>query len=118
MNGAASAKATQNTDTVFIDVARDFSPTPGGRYERESKWSGEEFRIRLLEPALRAGKRIVVDLDGAVGFTTSFLEEAFGGLVRTFGKEVIPRVTITANVRPARRRKAIEYIERAIGAAG
>ncbi len=99
---------------VFIDVAKDFSRTPGGRYISESKWSGEEFRQNHLEPPLRLGKTITVDLDGVVGITSSFLEEAFGGLVRVFGVDIVKRISFVAPTRPTRARKALEYVQRAI----
>lgn len=68
-----------------VSVAREFTVTPGGRYRRISEFSGEEFRQKLLEPAVRSGQPVVVDLDGVVGYGSSFLEEAFGGIVRTMG---------------------------------
>jgi hypothetical protein len=65
----------------MISVARDFSRTPGPRYVRQGNWSGEKFRKRL-EEELRQYERVVVDLDGTRGYGSSFLDEAFGGLVR------------------------------------
>lgn len=101
-------------EQVYIDVGRDFSTTPGGRYIRQTKWSGEEFRQVHLEPPLREGKLVVVDLDSPVGVSTSFLEEAFGGLIRVFGESVVSKIEIVARARPRRRRQALEYIKRAI----
>lgn len=70
-----------------IRVATDFTRTPGGRSPRNGKFNGEEFRTRWLEPALRdvPGKfdKVVVDLDGVDTYIGSFLEEAFGGLLRS-----------------------------------
>jgi hypothetical protein len=103
-------------DEVYIDVATDFSATPGGRYTSESLYSGQEFRETLLEPRIAERKRLVVNLDGPEGFTTSFLEEAFGGLVRKFGTAVVDRVRFIAKVRPNRARKAREYMTRAVNA--
>ena len=65
-----------------INVARDFTPYPGGRYRRHGKGSGQEFREQILLPILKAGGSAVIDLDGASGYPPSFLDEAFGGLVR------------------------------------
>lgn len=65
--------------TISIDT--DFSPFPAGRYRNDGPNSGERFRDDLLAPALRMEETQVL-LDGAVGFGSSFLEEAFGGLVR------------------------------------
>ncbi|MGO4619025.1 STAS-like domain-containing protein [Ensifer sp. 2YAB10] len=65
-----------------ISIARDFTPFPGGRYRRHGKGSGEAFREDVLVPLLKAGTDTTIDLDGASGYPPSFLEEAFGGLVR------------------------------------
>jgi hypothetical protein len=65
-----------------ISIANDFTRFPGGRYREHGKGSGELFREDFLLPVLRAGETAVVDLDGTSGYPSSFLEEAFGGLVR------------------------------------
>ncbi|MCW5319646.1 DUF4325 domain-containing protein [Verminephrobacter aporrectodeae subsp. tuberculatae] len=64
-------------------VAKHFSSYPGGRFKRISEFSGEEFRDDFLAPAIRRGDKVVVELDGVVGYGSSFLEEVFGGIVRT-----------------------------------
>ncbi|MGO3714173.1 STAS-like domain-containing protein [Alcaligenes aquatilis] len=70
--------------TRMIHVAKEFSPSPAARYIHEGPNSGERFRRDFLAPALRnsRGGRVVVNLEGVVGMGSSFLEEAFGGLVR------------------------------------
>jgi hypothetical protein len=69
-----------------IEVGADFSRTPGGRYINDGPDSGQLFRDRFLVPALRKsierGEKLVVVLDGPRGYLSSFLEEAFGGLIR------------------------------------
>lgn len=69
-----------------IKVSTDFSTTPGGRFICEGEYSGEKFRQDLLYPkykeALEKNEKLIVDFDGCYGYATSFLEEAFGGLVR------------------------------------
>jgi hypothetical protein len=65
-----------------IKVAADFSRHPAGRFFNDGKFSGEAFRQKFLEPALRANTPIRIDLDDVRGYGSSFLEEAFGGLVR------------------------------------
>lgn len=60
----------------------DFSEFPGPRYKRLGSYSGEEFRDDFLIPAINNYDDVVVDLDGAYGYGSSFLEEAFGGLLR------------------------------------
>jgi len=69
-----------------ISIAHDFSDTPGGRTYKDGPYSGEKFRQEILKPALEQAREtrsaVQVDLDEAEGFPSSFLEEAFGGLVR------------------------------------
>lgn len=67
-----------------IDVGVAFSRFPAGRFRSDGPHSGERFRDELLVAALRAGA-VTVLLDGAIGYGSSFLEEAFGGLVRCAG---------------------------------
>ena len=64
-----------------IDISRDFSDVPGGRFHSDGAYNGEDFRERLLVPALKKGA-VTVILDNTEGFGSSFLEEAFGGLIR------------------------------------
>ena len=68
-----------------ISVAQQFSPYPAGRYYDDGPNSGQRFREEHLLPALKSGEEVVVDLDGTLGYGSSFLEEAFGGLVREHG---------------------------------
>lgn len=70
---------------IKVSVAKDFTKYPSGRYKKNGNTSGEEFREKLLEPALKSGQQIEVFLDGTIGYGSSFLEEAFGGLVRNLG---------------------------------
>lgn len=65
-----------------INVAKDFTRFPSGRFKKNGSTSGEGFREDFLLPPLRAGEQITVELDGTIGYGSSFLEEAFGGLVR------------------------------------
>lgn len=68
--------------THKVEVAKDFSPYPGGRYPRHGEGNGQTFRERHLIPYLKASESVEVVFDNAAGFPASFLEEAFGGLVR------------------------------------
>lgn len=78
---------------INIVIAKDFSTTPFGRFMADSPFSAEKFRKDFLVPALRSGdQEVVVDFSGiALGVGSSFLEEAFGGLVR---KEGLPKTGI------------------------
>lgn len=65
-----------------VSVARDFHKYPGGRYPKHGKGNGEDFREEHILPFLKDGQKVVVVFDHAAGFPASFLDEAFGGLVR------------------------------------
>ncbi len=65
-----------------INISRDFSPYPAGRYKNDGKYTGEGFRDNFLKKALKNNDVVTVELDGTLGYGSSFLEEAFGGLVR------------------------------------
>lgn len=69
-----------------VRLATKFSPYLGGRYRDDGPYSGQEFREDFLVPwmtdAIRDHQLLVLDLDGVAGVPSSFLEEAFGGLLR------------------------------------
>lgn len=66
----------------IVTVATDFSRYPAGRFISDGRYSGERFREEYLRPALEKGEKVIVYLDGVMGYGSSFLEEAFGGLIR------------------------------------
>lgn len=68
--------------TKTINIPKDFSRYPAGRFISDGPFSGEGFRKKFLLPSLKRGESIRIELDGARGYGSSFLEEAFGGLVR------------------------------------
>lgn len=68
-----------------ISIANDFTEFPAGRYFQDGPFSGQRFREEILLPALQNHDRVVVNIDGTLGFGSSFLEEAFGGLIRVHG---------------------------------
>lgn len=78
---------------IQINIAKDFSDTPGGRYISEGENSGEKFRDEILLPryeyAEQHNEKLKINFDECWGFGTSFLEEAFGGLVRKLKKKGI-----------------------------
>lgn len=65
-----------------INVAQNFSRYPAGRYKTDGPYSGEQFRDEILRPVLDSNDTATIELDGVRGYGSSFLEEAFGGLVR------------------------------------
>jgi STAS-like domain of unknown function (DUF4325) len=74
---------------VKIDIAKDYNPYPAGRDEHDGPFNGQKFRKEILLPKFKEAldKKIplVVYLFGVKSFGSSFLDEAFGGLVRKEG---------------------------------
>ncbi|SDJ54227.1 Histidine kinase-, DNA gyrase B-, and HSP90-like ATPase [Paraburkholderia steynii] len=75
-----SRKRTR-TQHVEISIAKDFSPFPAGRFINDGPHSGEAFSNQIAE-SLDKADIVTIDLDGTYGLADSFLEAAFGGLVR------------------------------------
>lgn len=95
-----------------INVARDFSRYPAGRYVDDGPYSGAAFRDGILIPALKAGEEIAVELDGVRGYGSSFLEEAFGGLVRNgFSPDQIRQLITLQSADRSLVEEIEEYIE-------
>lgn len=67
----------------IINIGRDFSRFPVGRYLADGEANGQKFREQCLVPALMRADMVVIEFDDALGYGSSFLEEAFGGLVRS-----------------------------------
>lgn len=97
-----------------IDLAREFSPDIGPRYKADGPASGEELRERLLVPACELNHEVVVCLDGLTGYTASALEEAFGGLVRRLGPQVIGKVRLSSQTRERLVAQIEEYMIEAV----
>ncbi len=101
---------------ITVKISEDFTKTPGGRFIKDGEYSGEQFRNDILIPkyeeALSEGKKLFVDLDGCYGMPTSFLEEAFGGIVRIKGNKKIKDILkIKTEDRPDLEEKIWSYID-------
>ncbi len=74
------------SDTFRISIPHDYSPSPAGRTKGDGPFNGARFRDDFLAPRLRNaiahGRTLVVNFDDADSYSSSFLEEAFGGLIR------------------------------------
>lgn len=89
MNGQSNLATPSLDKDMDIDLAKKFSPYPSGRVADDGTFNGERFRTEHLEPALDylanstdQAEVLTVDIDGVRSFGSSFLEEAFGGLIR------------------------------------
>lgn len=99
-----------------ISIAKDFSKVPAGRYAEDGPKSGQIFREQFLAPALESGDSVLVDLDGTEGYGSSFLEEAFGGLIRKqrFGRaDLLSRLNFTSAADPSLLVEINQYLDEA-----
>lgn len=102
--------------SITINIAKDYTTTPGGRYKKEGKYSGEDFRETVLLPkyieAIKNKDKLIVELDGCYGFAPSFLDEAFGGLSRKLNnKHILDNIEIVCNDEPELIEKIAGYIK-------
>ena len=103
---------------IVINIANDFTDTPGARYKSEGDYSGELFRETILIPkyleAVTANEQLKIELDGGYGYATSFLEESFGGLARKYDiQEVLKTLIFESNDEPGLVEEITEYIKMA-----
>lgn len=101
-------------ETMNISIAKDFCETPAGRYDVDGPFSGERFRTDVLLPNLQAGRLLSINFDGTLGYGSSFLEEAFGGLVRLgFTREQLQRQLQLSSTLAAYSERVWRYIAEA-----
>ena len=83
-----------------LSIAKEYSAYPAGRYTTDGPFNATRFRNDYLVPAIEKayakGAHLVVLLDGVGAYSSSFLEEAFGGLVR---KTDLPLEAISSTLR-------------------
>lgn len=100
--------------THTFRVAKEFALLPAGRYKTDGSHTGEHFREKLNDLLSQYNEPIEVNFDGVLGVGSSFLEEAFAGLIRAgilskqdFGN----RILVVANDNPAITEKIHRYIQ-------
>jgi hypothetical protein len=94
------AQKNRRKGHIEISVAQDFSKVPAGRYFCDGSFSGQAFAKQILSPNLDKYDVVTIVLDGTYGYGSSFLEEAFGGLVRSKGytaSELEGRLNLVSN---------------------
>lgn len=105
---------------VIYKLTTEYTDMPGGRYIKDGDYSGEHFRdsvlISMLKKCLNDKTKLVIDLDGGFGYPPSFLEEAFGGIIRTgqFTKDdVLKNIEFISREEPYLIEKIYGYIKAA-----
>jgi hypothetical protein len=110
---------------TVVSIARDYSPSPAGRTPADGPFNGERFRDSVLLPALQQAAqkndKVIVDLDDAHSYSSSFLEEVFGGIVRkhVFDAAVLARlleIRATNPIYESFKRDASKYFNDALKA--
>lgn len=99
-------------------ISEEFTKTPGGRYRSDGKFSGQEFKEDVLENLLKIAlvskEKIVIDLDDTYGYPSSFLEEAFGGLARDKGINIVKKTfEFKSDDEPLQIERILGYIDNA-----
>jgi hypothetical protein len=76
-----------------INIAEDFTKTPGPRGKEDGKYSGEEFYERFLLPkfkeALERKKKVEINLNHLFGLPSSFLSASFGKLSTKYSSKIV-----------------------------
>ena len=64
---------------IKINIAKDFSNAPAGRFASDGEFSGENFRNRFITPYINNPdvSSIILNLAGLDGVAGSFWREAF-----------------------------------------
>lgn len=89
----------RDAESITINIAKDFTDAPGGRYRKDGDFSGQQFLEDLLQPAYeearRDGKTLIVELDDVYGYPSSFVSGSFGKLSadsKDSGKDILDRI--------------------------
>jgi hypothetical protein len=100
---------------IIVNIAKDFTRYPSGRYKKNGETSGEAFRERFLEAPISKGEKVLVEFDGTIGYGSSFLDEAFGGLVRKLriAPSVLNQNLLLKSGDPSIEAEVRQYIEEA-----
>ncbi|QUN05352.1 STAS-like domain-containing protein [Shewanella yunxiaonensis] len=103
-----------------ILIGMNFSSDPSGRYYTDGDGSGEEFREEVLKPLLEKKDKIEIDIEKNVdGYGSSFLVEAFGGLIKHgyfTSDEVLSKIVTTCKTDDYKfyQNKIEQYIKQAL----
>jgi hypothetical protein len=71
---------------MLYNIGTEFCDTPAGRFkETDGDFTGQHFRedvlLKLINN-LKENEKLTIKIDDVEGYGSSFLEEAFGGIVR------------------------------------
>lgn len=104
-------------NSQIFNISTDFSKSPGPRYTRQGPMSGEKLRQQLVKLLKESEGTITIVLDGTRGIGSSFLDEAFGGLIRNEGftlAQVRSRFLFISSLDPTYIQEIDESLDRAV----
>ena len=105
-------------EKIIYDFAKEYSEYPGPRDESIGEFSGEKFRMEVLEKLYKDKQPIKLDVNGVqISFGPSFLSEAFGLFAKDIGLVEFNKfiVVIVDTVKSKRyKEKMMEYVMREI----
>lgn len=101
---------------MIYKISKEYTETPGGRCINGGKYSGEDFRnnhlIPLIERCKEQEETLIIDLDDGYGYSTGFLEETFGGLIRKgYTQETLNIISFISNEEPELIDTILTYIK-------
>lgn len=78
---------------ITYNIAESYTKKPGPRYTWQGTKSGQDFLenvlLTLFDNVVIENQILTINLDKTVGYGSSFLEEAFGGLTRERGIKLV-----------------------------
>ncbi|MFA6250275.1 MAG: hypothetical protein WC686_02080 [Candidatus Shapirobacteria bacterium] len=96
-----------NEEIIEVNIAKDFTLTPGARYRTDGKFSGEEFyedvlKARIDEVWSKDNSKLIVYLDGTYGYASSFLSEVSIRIVKDFidKKKILEKINFVSEKDP------------------
>jgi len=98
-------------------AVRDFSETPGPREKVQGDFSAEFFVETVLDPEFQkmdadVNLKMEINLDGTLGYGTSFLEEVFGGTTRNKGVDFVrDRIEVISEEEPWLKDEIKSYVD-------
>ncbi len=99
-----------------LQIASEYTDTPGARDRDDGDFSGQEFLDTILEQrflkAKDEGYILLIDLDGLWGCPSSFISGSFGELSMKYGSsDVIRHLTFKSDKNISRIEKVKSEIE-------
>lgn len=89
----------------------EYAEYPGPRYMHQGSESGEDFYLTLLNKTFaecyKNNEKLILELDGAAGYPSSFLDEAVGELVYDFTLAVVREKLEISTIRFINRKEKI-----------